>query len=241
MSSNELRKPDIDLYLYELAKAYRKQNRHSMQVEIVIVGGASVLLNYSFRDSTTDIDAVLSAKAELLSAARVVQEKFGLPDGWVNADFSRTTSYSPRLVQHSKHYKTFCGVLNVRTVEGKYLFAMKLMSFRQYKKDISDLIGIAKELSEVGTPLTIAQIHLAVEDLYGNVEKLPEGALSMAEHILECEDLEALFYDTIEEERRAKRALLDAQRCYPDKVNDANANSFIEHFQGDSAIDESLE
>jgi hypothetical protein len=38
--------------------------------------------------------------------------------------------------------------VTVRTVTGEYLIAMKLMSGRQYKNDISDIVGILREQRE---------------------------------------------------------------------------------------------
>ena len=39
-----------------------------------------------------------------------VGDKFGLPNGWLNADFTHTGSYSPKLDEVSVHYKDFYGV-----------------------------------------------------------------------------------------------------------------------------------
>ena len=44
-----------------------------------------------------------------------------------------TLSYSPKLEQYSVYYKSFYGVLNVRTISAEYLIAMKLCSGRKYK------------------------------------------------------------------------------------------------------------
>ena len=57
----EFSKENIDTYLKEIAKEYRKQIGKSMRAEIILIGGASVLVNYGFRDMTTDIDAVIHA------------------------------------------------------------------------------------------------------------------------------------------------------------------------------------
>ena len=45
-------KDQIDSYLKEVAKQYRKLNRKGMPAEITLIGGASILINYGFRDST---------------------------------------------------------------------------------------------------------------------------------------------------------------------------------------------
>ena len=57
----------------------------------------------------------------------------------------KTTSYTPKLIQYSKYYKTFSNVLKIRTVSAEYLVVMKLMAGRQYKNDLSDVVGILIE------------------------------------------------------------------------------------------------
>lgn len=78
-------------------------------------------------------------------AIYAVGDKFGLPFGWVNDDFKITASYTPKIVQCSEYYRTFSGVLQIRTIKVEYLVAMKLVSGRQYKKDLSDIAGIVCE------------------------------------------------------------------------------------------------
>ena len=59
----EFTKENIDLYLKEVAKEYRKQAGKKMPAEHIMIGGASVLINYGFRNMTTDIDAVIEASS----------------------------------------------------------------------------------------------------------------------------------------------------------------------------------
>ena len=52
---------NLDYYLNELAKDYVKlTKRNKVPIEIIVVGGASVLINYGFRDSTNDVDAIIN-------------------------------------------------------------------------------------------------------------------------------------------------------------------------------------
>lgn len=94
---------------------------------------------------TYDIDAIIHAFSSMKEAINVVGDELGLPNGWLNSDFTKTASYSPKLLQYSKFYKRFGYVLDVRTVSREYLVAMKLMSGRKYKNDLSDIIGILYE------------------------------------------------------------------------------------------------
>mgnify|MGYP001045267101 FL=1 len=170
-------KENLDYYLKELAKEFRKRNGKNMPAEIVLVGGAAILANYGFREMTYDIDAVITASSALKEAVNTVGDRLGLPNGWLNADFKNTSSYSPKLLQYSKYYRTYSNVLNIRTISSEYLVAMKLMSRRRYKKDLSDIIGILSEQERMGEPLSYQQIDCAVRNLYGGWDHISEYAV----------------------------------------------------------------
>ena len=141
-------KENLDRCLRELGKEFRRLNGTAMPAEITLIGGASVLANYGFRDMTYDVDAMIRASSAMKEAINRVGDRLGLPAGWLNSDFTRTKSYTPKLAEYSVYYKTFSNVLTVRTISGEYLIAMKLMSSRQYKNDISDIVGILREQKE---------------------------------------------------------------------------------------------
>ena len=199
-------KENLDTYLKELAKQFRKLNGKTIPAEITLIGGASILINYGFRDSTYDVDALIHASSAMKDAINYVTDTLGLPNGWLNEDFKNTRSYTPRLVNYSKYYRTFSHVLTVRTITGEYLVAMKLMAYRQYKHDISDIVGILREQQNSGDPLTLEQIDKAVTDLYDSWENLPENAKGMIESILANEDMDALYEAYANEEAAAKDA-----------------------------------
>ena len=77
----EFTKESIDLYLKEVAKEYRKQAGKKMPAELVLIGGASVLINYGFRNMTTDIDALIQAASAIKEAINRVGDRYGLPNG----------------------------------------------------------------------------------------------------------------------------------------------------------------
>ena len=140
-----LGKEQIDNYLKKVAKQYRKLSGKSMPAEITLIGGASILVNYGFRDSTYDIDALIHAASSMKDAINYVTDTMKLPNDWLNDDFKNTTSYTPKLVNYSVYYRTFSNVVTIRTITGEYLVAMKLKAFRKYKHDISDIVGIMRE------------------------------------------------------------------------------------------------
>lgn len=85
MSSENFTKENLDTYLKELAKEFRKQNGKSAPAELILVGGAAILTNYGFRDMTTDIDAVIHAASSMKDAINRVGDRFHLPNGWLKA------------------------------------------------------------------------------------------------------------------------------------------------------------
>ncbi len=227
MSSNSFTKENLDTYLKELAKEFRRLNGKSMPAEIVLVGGAAILTNYGFRDMTTDIDAVIHASSSIKDAINHVGDKFDLPSGWLNADFMRTGSYSPKLDEFSVYYKTFYGVLAVRTVSAEYLIAMKLRSGRKYKNDLSDIIGILAEHEKQGTPITFEKIEKAVIDLYGSWDNFPEDSKPFIEDALKHGDFENVYRSVKNDELESKDILIDFEKEYPKVAKESNINDIL--------------
>ncbi len=211
---------DIDYFCYLIAKEYKKVNRNNPEMELIFVGGASVLLNYNFRDETTDIDTLFHASSSLKSIIEKIGEENQLPDRWLNDDFKRTESFSTKLALHSKFYKRFCGCLNVRTVSGEYLIAMKIRAARLYKNDYSDIVGILKEHIEMGKPLSVDLISSAYQELYE--QQMSQEMTAHIESVLASEDLDELFYKTREEERGNKSKLKDFEKAHPGVLKNEN-------------------
>lgn len=219
-------KENLESYLKELAKEYKKRGR-GVPAEIILVGGASVLINYQFRNSSYDIDASYESPAIMKEAINAVGDRLGLPNGWVNDDFKKTASYTPKIVQYSEYYKTFSNVLQIRTIRAEYLVAMKLVSGRQYKNDLSDIAGIIYEQQMVGRPLSYEKIDNAMCNLYGNWDNVEDYAKDLLDKILACENLQNLFTELIETEFASKEALVELIKKYPKAVNQDNVNDVI--------------
>ncbi|MCC8163793.1 MAG: hypothetical protein LIO86_11670 [Lachnospiraceae bacterium] len=217
-------KENLDRCLSRLAKEFRKSNG---TVEIILVGGAAVLANYGFRDMTYNIDAILQAPSSMKDAINKVGDEMRLPYGWLNSDFVRTSSYSPKLMQYSRYYKRFGNVLEVRTVSGAYLVAMKLMSGRQYKNDISDVVGILEEQKACGKPISLEMIQTAVQNLYGSWEKLPAESREFIDRVMKAGALEKLYAQYRDMEKAAKESLIDFEKKYPGAANTNNVNDII--------------
>ena len=203
--SFEFSRQEIDKYLKELAVTYKKMNRRSTGVEIILIGGASVIVNYGFRDITTDIDAIILADSVMKDAIRAVAEKNNLPEDWLNDDFKRSTSFTNKLIQHSEYYRTYANVVEVRTVREEYLIAMKLVAGRNYKRDLSDIVGIVQKIRKNGRAISWSDIDAAMIELYGGWELVDDLMRHYAELVLEQEDLTTMYLTLTEIEDKNRR------------------------------------
>ena len=215
-------KENLDSYLRELAKEFRKKNGNKMSAEIILIGGASILINYGFREMTYDMDAIIKSSGAMKEAINTVGDRLELPVGWLNTDFANTKSYTPRLVEYSKYYKTFANILQVRTVSAEYLVAMKLMACRQYKNDLSDIVGILIEQEERKKPLSFEVIQKAIVDLYDSYDKIPEESKVFMEAVYNKEDLHDFYRQCREIEQENKDTLVEFQENYPGVLNGDN-------------------
>lgn len=161
----------------KFAKEYRKELGKAPG-EIIIVGGGSIMLNYKFREATQDFDVILRTASGISDVITRFADENDLPRDWMNSDFIKTTSYSAKLTEVSKH---FCSLnnntLEIRTVSGKYLIAMKIRAHREYRNDISDVAGILIEEREKGNNIGLSDVNDAYVFLYeeaidSNVEKV---------------------------------------------------------------------
>lgn len=164
---NQINKGNIYEILKVFAKEYKKSNG-KQPIEIIIVGGGSILINYGFRDMTQDLDIAIPRTTDLHDAISHVADAYNLNPDWMNTDFKNTASYSSNLSLYSKHFCSFNGgIVEFRTINDEYLIAMKMVALRRYRSDFSDIIGILAENKENETPISYQQIETAFQNLYG--------------------------------------------------------------------------
>lgn len=234
-NTSVINKNNLDNYLNELSKAYKKLAGRKTVVEIILTGGAAIIENYGFRDMTTDVDAIYNSSSALKEAINIVGDKYGLPNGWLNDDFKKTTSYSPKLYQFCVPYKTFNQVLNIRTVTSEHLIAMKLRAGREYKNDLSDIVGILSEHQKKGNPITYEQVDTAVKNLYGGWEDFDEVAITFIKDAFANGDYEALYAVTRDNEKEAKKQLADFNENYPEVLKTENVHSVLQSLKAKQA------
>lgn len=227
----EFTKENIDIYLKDLAKAYRKAVGKDMHAEIILIGGASVLINYGFRDMTTDIDAMIHAASAMKDAINYVGNHYDLPVGWLNEDFKHTASFSPRLTLFSKYYRTYSNVLEVRTISEEYLVAMKLRSGRQYKNDFSDILGILAAHEKGEVPITMVQLQKAVCNLYGSWNVLPDASRTFITTVMQRGNYQELYAKVVQGEQETKDLLQGFEAAYPGVTRESNVDDIAENLQ----------
>ena len=227
-------------YLKILAKKFRKLNGKNTPAELYLVGGASILLNYNFREMTSDIDAIIRASSAMKDAIRQVSDEHNLPIDWLNTDFKNTTSYTPNIMKYADYRCELSNVLRVYTISAEYLVAMKLMAGRDYKHDLSDVVGIVSEHNiktptNNKVPLTMNSIKKAVEDLYGDWNKIPEQSRQLIEAVFKTNDLETFRKKQQEKESENFSLLQQFEKQYPDIINTSNVHSIIENLKKKSS------
>ena len=192
MTLYKFSKDELDNIFADIAKELKKKLKgKNFSYELIVVGGASILLNYSFRMSTIDIDCLDVNDALMNEIVNKVGDKYDLPNGWINTDFTRTNSYTPKLVQHSCFYKSYSnGTLVVRTIKDEYLVAMKMVAARKYKHDYSDIFGIIKENKSV----SFDKIETAIKELYGEVNVVSDDMMTFVKDVFNGKQLSNVYF-----------------------------------------------
>jgi hypothetical protein len=146
-------KQDIEKYLRMLGQELLQRQ---MTGEILLAGGAVMLLRVQNREVTKDIDAYFPpGQADVIrDAAKVVAEREGLADNWIN-DAVEGFFYTQPPTEEWAEYPG----LRVYLTSLDYLFAMKVVAGRP--QDVDDIKALARELN-----LSNAQEALTVVKKY---------------------------------------------------------------------------
>jgi len=151
--------------------------------KLFVVGGAAMVLAYSARRSTRDVDAVYEPKSDIYDAARAVAEREGLPDDWLN---DAVKAFAPG-EDPNRRIIFSTDSLEVAAASPEYLLAMKLLASRaeQDVEDIRTLYGLCGfKNAEEGLALVEGlyprhilepKTKLLLEELFGPAEPEAEG------------------------------------------------------------------
>jgi predicted nucleotidyltransferase len=134
---------DIEKYLRMLGQELLQKQ---VTGEILLAGGAVMLLKVQNREVTKDIDAYFNPEhAEIIrEAIKAVADKEGLPFDWINDGVKGFFYTQPPMEQWAE----FPGI-RIYTPTLDYLLAMKLVAGRP--QDIEDIKALAQELHLSGS------------------------------------------------------------------------------------------
>lgn len=151
MESEEIKK-----YLLRLSDRLAVRN---VVGEIVLFGGAAMVLAHKARVSTKDVDAIFAPKDLVYQAAAEVSRDHGAPDGWLNDAVKGFVSSKgeARPLLDLPNLKVFVAV-------PEYLLAMKCMSMR-IGKDETDIRDIRFLMRHLGLRQAEAALEI-VEQYY---------------------------------------------------------------------------
>lgn len=208
-------KDNADKFFYELAKEYKKKTKFPL--EIVVVGGGAIIIKYGFRLMSLDYDVIFNYKDDYVKQCIYnVAEKLHIPSDWINDDFIKSDSYTPKIIQYSTFYKTFSNIVTVRIVEREYLIAMKLVSgsTREYKHDKSDIVGILLEEMKNNHSVTRQEINTAIINLYGSYNVISDKMYETLNTMLSLNqvELEQLYKDTVARESKIREELTKLEK-----------------------------
>lgn len=117
--------------------------RRNIVGEIVIFGGAAMVLAHRARVSTKDVDAVFAPKTEVYEGAAEVAREYGAPEGWLN------DAVKGFLSSRAETLPLFdLPNLKVFVAAPEYLLAMKCISMRLGKDetDVNDIRFLMRHL-----------------------------------------------------------------------------------------------
>ena len=104
-----------------------EMERNQQRAEMIVFGGAALVLLFQARESTKDVDAyfVTPKPATIRSAAEAVAERLDLPADWLN---DAAKGYLVELTKGVTLYET--DALSIRAASTAQLLAMKLAAWR---------------------------------------------------------------------------------------------------------------
>ncbi len=163
-----MNREEIEKYLRMLGEELQ---RRQMIGEILLAGGAVMLLKIQNREVTKDIDAYFRPdQANMIrEAARVVAEREGLADNWIN-DAVKGFFYTQ---PNTEKWAEYPG-LRVYIPSLDYVFAMKVVAGRP--EDIEDIQALARELKITNSQdaLTIVKEYIPEQLLTPRIQYLLE-------------------------------------------------------------------
>lgn len=190
-----INKNNFDSIFNELAKSYETLGGNK-KIELYLVGGTAIVLNFAYRKSTMDVDALFNTNAILKEAIENTASIFHLVNNWLNSDFATTPSYSKEIINKAILYKVYGKHIYVFHLESKYLIAMKLKSSRPEGGDLDDIVKMIYETRLNNESLAYEDIIEAYKELYPDFQNTYESFLNKTKQAFETslEDIEIIMH-----------------------------------------------
>lgn len=166
-----MERTEIEAYLGHLSALLL---RRDIVGEIVLFGGAAMVLAHQARVSTKDVDAVFAPKDVVYAAAAEVTRDHGAPEGWLNdavKGFLSTQGQTQLLFDFPN--------LKVFVAAPEYLLAMKCMSMR-IGKDETDIRDIRFLMQRLGLRNAVDVLRI-VEAYYPRNQIQPKTRFAIEE------------------------------------------------------------
>ena len=116
--------------------------RAGIRGEVLVVGGAAMVLGFNAREATRDVDAVFEPASNVRAAAQTVAESQGLPADWLN---DAAKGFMPADTQ-PRNLILELPNLSVWVPPPQYLLAMKAIAARLDSQDAADLRTLIHDL-----------------------------------------------------------------------------------------------
>lgn len=163
-----MNRPEMIKYLELLNEELAKNNHHA---EIVLAGGAVMLLVIQNREMTKDIDAYFGDGSEhVRKALKKVAINEGLPDDWLNDGVKGFFYGTPPQEQFAS-----LSHLDIYTVDPRYMIAMKAVAARA--QDVHDLKALIHYvgLKKASDVLALIETYIPPQLLKPQVQYLIEA------------------------------------------------------------------
>jgi hypothetical protein len=129
-----------------------RAKQEGVELELCIYGGSAMMLAYSSRETTKDVDAIVRPSEVALRLAKDVAQQLGLHESWLNDDVKQFVSdagtFAPLQIEEfedaaSRHLK-------ITRPSASYLLAMKCLACRSglpgYPGDIEDIRFLIRKM-----------------------------------------------------------------------------------------------
>lgn len=117
--------------------------------DIAMFGGSAMILQFNLDFVTQDIDAIIQQEhGEVISAVHDVARRRGWPTGWLNEGVSvyLSAEHAGAMTLYGEFPNSDRVGLRVYVAKPEYLLAMKLRALRVGRRDIDDVVTLARHL-----------------------------------------------------------------------------------------------